>query len=225
MAREYESEGERKKRRANWKIFRESVVDDCEDDRIFLPQKLLAKAFGVSFDTISKWPLKPVAKVGVETLYYLPEVISHRLGGDEEGAQKLNPQQEKAMLDRAKREKAELDLAESRGELVKVDEVCKTLEGELISIRQKMLAIPNRLARTLITLQSPAEMQDVLTQAITEALKELTYDGRIDLENPSHNKTSVETAAQNDPSGMGGHIPGVEPGVIIGAGQVGHKPS
>lgn len=158
------------------------------DERLLLPTGLIAKAFDVTMDAVIKWGVKPVVKNGREALMYLPEIIGNRMGFGEDGAPKLNPAQEKALLDRTRRERAEIELQKERGEVVYISDVCKELEKELIVTRQKLFSLPNKLARALVPIDNPQEMQEALHAAIYDAVKDLNYGERIHFSDTSDNK-------------------------------------
>lgn len=151
-------------------------------DRLLIPTNLIAHAFDVTVDAVIKWGIKPVVKESQSSLLYLPEVIANRLGFGENGAPKLNPQQEKALLDRTRRERSEIELRKARGEIVMIEDVCKELEKELIVTRQKLMAMPSKLARALVPMDKPGEIQDLLAAHIADAIKDLNYGGRIKFE-------------------------------------------
>lgn len=182
------------------------------DTRLLLPRQILAKAFGVSGDMVAKWDIKPVIKRGREALYYLPEVISYRQGND--GAPKLNPAQEKALLDQVRRQRAEIELRKEKGEITLITDVCNELEKELIGVRQKLLSIPNKLATELVPVDKPQAIQEILTNAIYEALEGLNYGGRITFKNTGNNIEDAKTAAEIKPSAVGGHLPTIIEGSI-----------
>jgi hypothetical protein len=158
------------------KILRPHV--EIADPRLLLPRYLVAKAFGVSIDTLSKWDIKAVIQRGREALYYLPEVINVRHGGD---GNKLNPGQEKAQLDRIRRESAELDLARKRAELVSVEEVRNELEREYVVLRQRFLALPTKLARALVPMDNPQEISAFILDEVGKILEGLKTDAAIEI--------------------------------------------
>lgn len=165
-------------------------------ERLLIPTSLIAHAFQVSMDAVVKWGIKPVVKESTAALLYLPEVIGHRLGYGEDGVQKLNPAQEKALLDKTRRERAEIELQLERGEVVRIGDVCNELEKELITVRQKLIAIPNKLATKLVPVDSPQEIQEILTAAILDALEDLNYGGRITFENSKPDSANAESAPE-----------------------------
>lgn len=197
MGRKYESKEELDaKKKAKQTVLRPHV--EIKDDRLLLPMKVMAMAFGVTLDAVNKWGVKPVIKRGTEALLYLPEVISHRLGEDE--VNKLNPAQEKAMLDRARRENAELELKRKRGIYVSLDDVTKVWEKQLIVLRQRILAMPNKLARPVMEVASPKEAQEVLMQEAVEMLRDLNANADYRSGGSEDNQGDVESAAEDEPS-------------------------
>ena len=146
---------------------------DVKDEQYLFSTRQISYLFKITVDMVIKWKVEPCAKRGATSLYYLPEVLDFRFGPD---GQKLDPSQEKARLDHTRRQIVELQLAKLRGDLVEVGDVCKEVEKEYIAVRQGLLAIPSKLANQLVPLDSPAEIQGLLMDAFTEALKELTLE-------------------------------------------------
>ncbi|GAQ24231.1 hypothetical protein [Tepidanaerobacter syntrophicus] len=90
---------------------------------------------------------------------------------------KENLDYEKFLHERAKREKAELELAHLKGELHHSADVEKVMNDMLGAFRSKLLALPAKLAPMLIAQNTVATIQDMLQNEIYEALKELSnYD-------------------------------------------------
>ena len=88
-------------------------------------------------------------------------------------ASKLNPQEERAALDRARREEVELRLAKQRRELVHVDAVREAFEPEFTKVRRYLLDLPSRMAPTVIGLGDLKAVEDALRDAAHQALDEL----------------------------------------------------
>lgn len=151
-------------------IFEEVFRPDVEifDERLLLPRKLISRAFGVSDDACGKWPLKPIKKRGIEVMYYLPEVVNYRLGID---GGRLDPGQEKALLDKTRREQAQLDLQKKRGGLVEIPEVIAGLNTVLSVVRQKLFTIPVKAAKDLSIEDNPKKVQAYLLEMINDLLE------------------------------------------------------
>lgn len=184
---------------------------EVADSRLLLPRHLIAKAFAVGPDSVGKWDIKPVVQRGQERLYYLPEVIHYR--GGSEGSVKLNPAQEKALLDKTRRESAQLELEYKRGNMVLLDDVARTWEHRLIILRQRLLALPNKLARPMVEVTTAQDAERLITKELLRILEDMNGDatrtsdgieGEITLRTPD--SQGPQSAAENDATGMGGHV-------------------
>ncbi|MBU9661868.1 hypothetical protein KTF22_08185 [Burkholderia multivorans] len=73
--------------------------------------------------------------------------------------------------------KAQLEYDRDSGQVVDVSEVAKAVATEYAKVRTRLLSIPAEQAPRLHRCKTPAELQDMLQEVITEALEELTRDG------------------------------------------------
>jgi phage terminase Nu1 subunit (DNA packaging protein) len=90
---------------------------------------------------------------------------------------KASYEEEKMLHERAKRQKAELLLAEMRGQVHDADTVEKVMEEMLTNLKTKILAIPPTVAPMLIGMSDIAEIQDLIEKQVYFALNELKdYD-------------------------------------------------
>lgn len=84
---------------------------------------------------------------------------------------------ENALLLRAKRQKAEMELKIMRGELHRSIDIERVMNDMLSAFKAKCLAIPSKTAPKLISKTDLAVIQDIIKQEVYEALKELSeYD-------------------------------------------------
>lgn len=79
-------------------------------------------------------------------------------------------------IKRAKAEKLELELSERKGELIAVDQIVREVEKEYEFVRTNLLTVPSKAAKTLSTIEDPAEVERELQFYISEILKALTMD-------------------------------------------------
>lgn len=148
------------------------IRDDLEiyDKRLLLTKPCIAALCGVTVSTVEKWGLKPVQKVGREVFYYGPEVIEFRFGL--EGG-RLDAGQEKAMLDKVRREQAELELKKKRGDLLEIKPLLVEWERVLSGVRQKLYAIPTKIAKPFSMNNNPqaikADLEDRLDESLQDA--------------------------------------------------------
>lgn len=88
----------------------------------------------------------------------------------------LESEEEKLLLLKAKREKAQLELAEKLREVVPLDMVLGEVSKEYTFLRAKLRSIPNSLSKVLALQTDPAQIFHVLTKSVDDALAELKAD-------------------------------------------------
>jgi phage terminase Nu1 subunit (DNA packaging protein) len=106
---------------------------------------------------------------------------------------------ERALLTREQRDAAALKNAISRGEFVSIEEACRQVETEYGVVRQRLLAIPGKLADALEGMNRE-EREVAMAGEITEALDELhdPVDAAIDgAARPDGNGVSVAPGAES----------------------------
>ena len=130
----------------------------------------------------------------------------------------LDPQREKAMLDRERRLKVAAERKALEGKLVKVTDV-EDYWGQMVgAARAKLLSLPIKLAPVVMSCTTLMEVQDEAQRLIGEALEELAGDG------VPHN-LDLETTAETDGQSVVGQIPEAVSGVERGTGPVEDEPS
>lgn len=93
------------------------------------------------------------------------------LGSDEE---KLDPQQERARLDKARRETVEKENRKRAAELLEASDVAARWAHVGTMIKGRMLAIPSQMAPRLAGMHAEKDIHEALRLAITAALAELS---------------------------------------------------
>lgn len=83
-------------------------------------------------------------------------------------------QRERALLTKAQREKAELELAALKGEMHRGEDVMAVWTENVANCRARLLAIPAKSAPSLFAARSVGEIQEQLKAAVYEALDELS---------------------------------------------------
>ena len=83
---------------------------------------------------------------------------------------------ETLLLERAKREKAEIEVGKLRGELVPVTEVEKVMAKEYNTVRNRIRAMASTFAKPLSMVSDPIEIFARITKHTEEALAELSAD-------------------------------------------------
>lgn len=84
---------------------------------------------------------------------------------------------EKWLHEKAKREKAEIELALLKNEVHRAEDVEKVLNHMLTAFRSKLLGLPTKLANRLINISDPKAIEVLIERDVHEALEELSeYD-------------------------------------------------
>ena len=112
--------------------------------------------------------IEPVREAGKVKYYRMAEAVRALFEVED-----LHPAEERAKLDRARREKVELELAARRGELVEVGDVEEAWSKRVIAVRARMLAMPNTLAPQVAVESNAADCQRILKESVYAALSEL----------------------------------------------------
>lgn len=82
--------------------------------------------------------------------------------------------EERAKLARAKRQKAELELAVAEGDLHRTEDIEKVISGTLINFKQRLSALPAEEADKLATMTDKAKIFTYLNGKIKKILLELS---------------------------------------------------
>ena len=108
-------------------------------------------------------------------LYDLQATVTKYITFLRNGSGKINLNDERAGLTRAKREAAEMENKLRMGELHRTQDIETGLKTVFLNIRGRFLALPAKLAPTLASMGgNQTAIFDELKQAIDEALEELS---------------------------------------------------
>ena len=126
------------------------------------------------------------------------------------GAKELDPQYEKAMLDRERRLKVTAERMVLEGKLIPTDAVQEHWSALVAAARAKFLSLPHKLAPAVVSCETLREVEDEARRIVNEALEELAGNGIPDL----------EATPEPDGESMGGQVPEVVSGSECGTGPV-----
>ena len=121
--------------------------------------------------------------------------LKNKSGGDD-----IDFHTEKARLTKMQADKAEMEVLELSGELVRVEAVVQEWQSQLMDMKGKLLSIPSKLATLLADIDTPAEVQDLIDTYIRESLQELSdYAGdRRHQAQPIGSEEGSETSSEAD---------------------------
>lgn len=92
---------------------------------------------------------------------------------NEENKKDVSYEEEKALLTKAQREKAEIELAELRDEIYRADHIIPIIQELLLGARNRLLAIPPRAAPQVMASTELVDVQEIIKREIYDALNEL----------------------------------------------------
>ena len=150
------------------------------DERTIVNTKALAKMFNMTERNVRYLVEEGIIARVNHGRYDLIDTVSRYItflkmsndGLDESKVQE-SLEYEKWLHEKAKREKAEIELSHLKKEMHKADEVEKVLNHMLTSFRSKMLSLPSKTALLLASKDDPKEIEALLERDIYEALAEL----------------------------------------------------
>ncbi len=107
-------------------------------------------------------------------LYSVPDALKAIFGASD--GQRLDGQAEKARLDQARANLAEQELARRARDLIPVAEVAEAWATQVLIAKNRLLALPSRVASDVLRLKSQREIESVIKTAVLEILTELSAD-------------------------------------------------
>lgn len=118
-----------------------------------------------------RWPLmKNVQR-------YIDYLRTGAKDSEEEDEAKVKYWEEKALHERARREIAEIKLAKLKNQMHDAADVEFVMTNMLVTFRNRILAIPDKLAPRLLGVKNLYEISETIRQELQEALMELSeYD-------------------------------------------------
>jgi hypothetical protein len=130
-----------------------------------------ARQFCISANV--EWRKQTLDHIRVVYVRRLREVAAGRSTPDGD----LDLVAERAALAKVQRERIELELAEQRGEIVRVEDVLNTWAGHINTTKTALLGLPARIAGQIAGPGKRAEVEAVLRAEIKETLTELSTNG------------------------------------------------
>ncbi|MED3876197.1 hypothetical protein [Lysinibacillus capsici] len=154
------------------------------DDKTVVNTKIISKMFNMTERNVRYLVEEGVIARVAHGRYDLIDTVSRYItflkmsyDGIDENKVMESLEYEKWLHEKAKREKAEIELAHIKKEMHKADEVEKVLNHMVMSFRSKMLSLPSKVALLLASKDDPKVIEALLERDINQALAELAeYD-------------------------------------------------
>lgn len=154
------------------------------DDKTVVNTKIISKMFNMTERNV-RYLVDDgiIARVAhgrydlIDTVSRYVTILKMSYDGIDENKVMESLEYEKWLHEKAKCEKAEIELAHIKWEMHKADEVEKVLNHMVMSFRSKMLSLPSKVALLLASKDDPKVIEALLERDINQALIELAeYD-------------------------------------------------
>ena len=132
----------------------------------------LAKALKLSTRRVNQLVKESILKRGADGKFYLPDAADDYYAFKHTG-EKINYEQEHALLEKAKRETAEIELDQLKGKLLYSTDVEQAMATMILTAKSLLLSIPTKCAPKVLGQKSLAVIQDEIKKEIYQALEEL----------------------------------------------------
>lgn len=130
---------------------------------------------------------------------------------------------ERTRLTKINADRKQLDLEKARGELINVDMAMKIWGGVVSSARTRILAIPNKLAPLVVSVNDVAEIKETVEEFIYEVLNELANPNLEKIERMANGLpggADVSSAPKTKRKRVGGPKKKIKPGKLRGTRAV-----
>jgi hypothetical protein len=143
----------------------------------------LATEFGIDRRTVTRRldGIPPAREVGGSPVWDLANVAVALAGHAQPAAGELDLTEERARKAKEEADRLEMMNAQMRGELLLRGDVDAAVAGAFARVRARIIGIPAKVAPVVAIMDSPAEVQGVLREAVYEALRELSETSISDL--------------------------------------------
>jgi phage terminase Nu1 subunit (DNA packaging protein) len=152
---------------------------DIQSEMIFTTNQM-AELLGLTPRRIQQLAEEGVIVKSSRGKYVAAESIQNYIQFQSEsggGASEVDYFDERALHERVKRRKAELELAVMEGDLHRSDDVRLVMNDMIVTFRSRILAMPSKLAPQMLGQSELPVVLDLLTKEVKEAASELSeYD-------------------------------------------------
>ena len=150
----------------------------------------LAKILRLSTRRIDQLAKEGVLKRDELGKYDLPDAVEayfkYKLLTDED----VNYQREHTLLEKAKRQKAEIELEQLKGTLIFASEAEQAVATMVLTVKSRLLSLPSKCSPLIIGQRDMGKITGILRDEIYQALTELS-------QTPQENMIDVETFVED----------------------------
>lgn len=166
-----------------------------------LSSKEIQALTGISDRTIRDWQSKGIIPKSESLQVVISAIVVHLKKQVEEAKNKETKEDElyleKVRLTRAQADKVELEIAEREGELVDGRETVLAWSSYILACRSRLLGMPTKLAHELAGVTVPTLVEQILKEAVDEALEELGDVEGLGITSGDSESVQATTEAEN----------------------------
>lgn len=151
-------------------------------DQVIVNTTAVAKMFGMTErrvrQLVEEGIIERVAHGRYDIVDTVNRYIKHlKLSSDAVSADDImeSLEYERFLHEKAKREKAEIELSHLKGQMHKASAIESVMNDMLMAFRGKLLGLPTKLAPELVSIIDVGELQELLQAQMFEVLEELSY--------------------------------------------------
>lgn len=151
-----------------------------ENADVIVTTDKLAELFGFSRQRINQLAKEGVLEKKAPGRFFLMlnikkyiEFLRNGTVSEEEGEATALYWEEKALHERAKREKAEIELELFKGNLLKATDVEQTMADMILTAKSRLLSIPSKVSPKILGQKNITAVAEIIRGEIYEALNEL----------------------------------------------------
>lgn len=176
----------------------------------------LANILGVTEETLTQWQKQgmPIVKAGKGrggSVYDTVAVLAWKSARDQSDQPITDFETERTRKVKLEADKLALEVAEKRGDLIPAEQVESAVADMVAAFRARILSIPSKLAGPIAATIDTRETEALLTDAIHEALHELSdYAPSAETGHPDGGP-SGGPATEADDLSMGGRLSQAQP--------------
>ncbi len=132
----------------------------------------LAKVLKLSTRRVNQLVKESILKRGTDGKFYIPDAVEDYYAFKHTG-EKINYDQEHALLEKAKRETAKIELEQLKGQLLFATDVEAAMATMILNCKGRLMAIPSKCAPKVLGQKNLAVIQDEIKKEVYQALEEL----------------------------------------------------
>lgn len=140
---------------------------------LYLKSSDLAQVLKLGVRRVQVLAKEEILKREADGNFYLPDTVDAYYAFKYKSDEELNYEREHTLLEKAKREKAEIELEQLKGSLLVATEVERLQANMILTCKSRLLSIPTKCATKIIGQKDLSVITEIIKAEIYEVLNEL----------------------------------------------------